>query len=285
MTDTVSNTDAIDRLPPLRKVIADYDLRAEKSLGQNFLLDGNITDKIARAAGIKTDDVVVEIGPGPGGLTRSLLRVPIRHLHAIEMDPRCILALEPVVAASNGRLTLQHGDAMKIDYAALTGGQPFHIVANLPYKVATPLLLNWLRIMRDNPALIASMTLMFQKEVADRIMAVPGNKSYGRLSVMAGWLCDIHKCLDLPPTAFTPAPKVYSAVIQLRPKPNAHTAAQPDFAAVEKIVAQAFNQRRKMIRSPLKEHIGILQDMGIDTTLRAENLDIQTYIELARRIS
>jgi len=284
MTDRDFDSSAIDRLPPLRDVIAEYGLRAEKSLGQNFLLDGNITDKIARSATLQNGETVVEIGPGPGGLTRSLLRLPIAKLYAIEMDPRCILALARVVDASGGRMALQHGDAMKIDYNILTGGQPFHIVANLPYNVATPLLLNWLSIIRNYPGLIASMTLMFQKEVADRIMAAPDNKSYGRLSVMAGWLCDIHKCLDLPPTAFTPAPKVYSAVIRLRPK-TLDAATQPSFATMEKLVAQAFSQRRKMIRGPLKDYTAQLQDMGVDMTLRAENLGIPTFIELARHIS
>ncbi len=271
-----------DTLPPLREVIAEHNLRAQKSLGQNFLLDLNMTDKIVRHASDISGDLsgvtVFEIGPGPGGLTRSLLKAGAEKVIAVEYDERAVQALQGLQEAAGKRLEIIHGDALEIDLMGLAPG-PRMIVANLPYNIATPLLINWLRKIRSDPTSYQSMSLMFQKEVAQRLAAAPGNKTYGRLSVIAGWLCDINMAFDLPASAFTPPPKVTSSVVQFIPKTLPDDA--PSFEAVEKITAAAFGQRRKMIRSSLKDYKAGFEALGIDETIRAEELSIEQYIQLA----
>ncbi len=264
----------LDTLPPLRDVISSYSLRARKSLGQNFLLDLNLTSRIARSAGSLHDVDVIEIGPGPGGLTRALLNEGARNVFAIERDSRCIEALQDLAAAADGRLHLIEADALELDIAALGEG-PRRIVANLPYNIATPLLLKWLRQIDD----VISMTCMFQREVADRLCALPGAKAYGRLSVMSQWLCDVHPEFNVPPQAFTPPPKVMSTVVTLTPRPN--PLAPATWGSLETVTAAAFGQRRKMLRTSLKG-LGLDQEeLGIDPTLRAENLSVETFCRLA----
>lgn len=285
MSKDLPNT--LENLPPLKQVIAQHNLQAQKSLGQNFLLDQNITDKIVRSAGTLTNHTVFEIGPGPGGLTRSLLKSDAKHVIAVEFDERAIKALQDLKTAAQDRLDLMHGDAMKTDLTSLSDA-PRAIVANLPYNIATPLLVGWLaQIRADKENSFSSMTLMFQKEVAQRIVARPSTKAYGRLAVLCQWLCDVQIVYDLPPSAFTPPPKVNSAVVHFRPKdlslsdPDDPTS-PPDFKAVETITAAAFGQRRKMIRSSLKDYADKIEALGIDPTLRAENLSLQDFIKLAQ---
>lgn len=272
-------TSALDALPPLREVIAAHGLRAEKSLGQNFLLDRNVTDKIARQIPDIAGKNVVEIGPGPGGLTRSLLRAGAKKLWAVEFDGRAMAALEDLKAVSGGRLEIVHADALKTDLTALVPA-PRVIAANLPYNIATPLLVRWLEQLRQDPGAYDAMILMFQKEVAQRIAAPSGTKAYGRLSILCQWLCEAKKLFDLPPSAFTPPPKVTSSVVRLLPR-AAQTDA-PSFAALEKTTAAAFGQRRKMIRSSLKGHEAALEKLGIDPSRRAEDLSVAEFIALAR---
>lgn len=273
--------DAIAGLPPLRTVIAENDLAARKSLGQNFLLDLNLTTKIARSAGDLTTGTVVEIGPGPGGLTRGLLSQGAAHLVAVERDARCHVALAPLVTAAAGRLTLIDGDALDVDVTEM-GPAPIRIVANLPYNIATPLLIGWLK-QADR---IASMTLMFQKEVADRIVAAPGDKAFSRLSVLCNWRCDTRMVMTLPPQAFTPPPKVSSAVVSLVPKTPAPTAC--NMASLERVTQAAFGQRRKMLRGSLKsittDPEGLLSSVGITATKRAEELTVSEFEALAKAI-
>lgn len=271
----------LTRLPPLRDVIAAHNLRAEKSLGQNFLLDGNITDKIVSLVDgqITPDMSVFEIGPGPGGLTRSLLKSRARDVIALEFDPRAIAALQDLVEAAQGRLSLHQADALGVDICTLAGA-PRGIVANLPYNIATPLTIGWLRQIAADRGRIAVMALMFQKEVADRITAQPDSKAYGRLSVVAQWLCHVQKVYDLPPSAFTPPPKVHSSIVRFLPKER--DADDPPFDAVEKVTALAFNQRRKMIRASLKDYMPEIEALGLEPTLRAENLRVADFIALAK---
>jgi len=273
--------DRIDSLPPLRDVIRDNGLDARKSLGQNFLLDLNLTAKIARNAGDLSASDVIEIGPGPGGLTRAILLQGARSLHAVEFDDRAIAALGPLVDAAQGRLTLVHGDALKTDMQQFGQDGARVIMANLPYNIATPLLINWLSAIRDkNTGAFTQMVLMFQREVAQRIVAKPGDDAYGRLAIISNWLCDARICMDLPPSAFTPPPKVHSAVVRFVPKkPDAHW---PSFRAMETVTAAAFNQRRKMIRSSLRNYRDILQSLGIDETLRAEQLSVEQFVAIAK---
>ena len=273
--------DAIDALPPLREVIAQNDLRAEKKFGQNFLLDLNITDKIARAAGDLAGKHVIEIGPGPGGLTRSLWKAGAQDVTAIEFDPRAVAALGSLDQAAAGRLKIIPGDALNINLLELVPA-PRVIVANLPYNIATPLLANWLEQMRNHQGAFDRMVLMFQKEVADRIVAAPDSKIFGRLSVIAQWLCHADRVFDLPPSAFTPPPKVVSSIVRFMPK--ALPADAPSFQAVEKITAAAFGQRRKMLKSCLKAYPGILEKAGIDGEKRAEQLGVEDFIALARAL-
>ena len=268
--------DFLKTLPPLRDVIAAHDLRAKKALGQNFLLDMNITDKIVRQAGDLSGKTVFEIGPGPGGLTRSLIGSNATKIIAVEFDLRAVAALQNLTGE---RVEIVQGDALRVNYQSLAEG-PRAIVANLPYNIATVLLTNWLKEMREKPGAYDSMTLMFQKEVAERIVAAPGSKTFGRLAVIAQWICECRICFDLPPSAFTPPPKVSSSVVHFVPKKLPDDA--PDFRSVEKVTAAAFGQRRKMIRTSLKDYAEGLERLGIDPTLRAENLSVQDFINLAK---
>ncbi|MBT5107612.1 MAG: 16S rRNA (adenine(1518)-N(6)/adenine(1519)-N(6))-dimethyltransferase RsmA [Rhodospirillaceae bacterium] len=272
-------TSLIADLPPLREVIARHDLAARKGLGQHFLLDLNLTRRIARAAGDLSTGTVFEIGPGPGGLTRALLMEGARRVVAIERDPRCIEALAELVEASEGRLEVIQGDARDVDLATL-GAAPRRVVANLPYNVATPLLINWL----THANLYTSLTLMFQREVGDRIVAEPGSRTYGRLSVLANWRCRTERLLTLPARAFTPPPKVESTVVALTPRTPPPLDA--DIKCLEAVTAAAFGQRRKMLRSALKslgvDTEALLTRAGVDPTSRAETIDIAGFTALAQ---
>ena len=276
---------AIDGLPPLREVIASHNLSAKKSLGQNFLLDLNLTAKIARQAGDLSGMDVLEIGPGPGGLTRGLLAEGARKVLAIEKDTRCLPALAEIAGAYPDRLEVISGDALQIDpLAHLT--PPIAICANLPYNVGTELLVRWLTP-EDWPPFWQTLTLMFQREVAERIVAQPGSKAYGRLAVLAQWRAEARIVLSLPPGAFTPPPKVSSAVVHLRALPEPRFPAER--AVLERVVAAAFNQRRKMLRAALK---GLAPDIeekllaaGIEPTERAEQVSLEQFCALARALA
>ncbi len=269
--------DRIAALPPLRDVIREHGLRAEKKLGQNFLLDQNLTDKIVRQAGA-LNGTVFEIGPGPGGLTRSLLKSSADKVVAIEYDPRAIGALGGLQAAAGDSLAIIQADALATDLTTLGYPAPYHVVANLPYNIATPLLIGWLEQIRTAQK-YQSLTLMFQKEVAQRIVAAPGDKTYGRLAVIAQWLCACKLMFDVPASAFTPPPKVTSSIVRLAPK--ALEGQQPSFEQVEKVTAAAFGQRRKMIRSSMKEYLPAIEALGIDAQLRAEDLPPADFIRIA----
>jgi len=273
---------AIDTLPPLRQVIAEHGLSAKKSLGQNFLLDLNLTAKIARQAGDLNHCDVLEIGPGPGGLTRGLLAEGARRVLAVEKDSRCLPALNDIAAAYPGRLEIIQGDALEIDpLAHLT--PPIRIAANLPYNIGTELLVRWLTP-PDWPPFWQSLTLMFQREVAERIVAQPGTRAYGRLAILSQWRCDARIVMSLPPEAFTPPPKISSAVVHLAALPEPRFPADP--ATLSRVVAQAFNQRRKMLRAALKSVAPDIEDVllqaGIEPTERAENVSIEAFCALAR---
>ena len=275
----------IDGLPPLRDVIRMHDLVAKKQLGQNFLLDLNLTAKIARSAGDLTGCDVLEVGPGPGGLTRGLLAEGARRVVAVEKDARCLPALAEIADAYPGRLTVLHGDALELDLAAhLT--TPVKIVANLPYNVGTELLIRWLTP-AVWPPLWSSLTLMFQKEVAERIVAKPRTDHYGRLALLAQYRCDAKIVMTLPPEAFTPAPKVHSAVVHLTALPQPRFPC--DFKVLQRITAMAFNQRRKMLRASLKGLApgidGILESVGIPPTARAEEIGLEPFCALARAVA
>jgi 16S rRNA (adenine1518-N6/adenine1519-N6)-dimethyltransferase len=272
---------AADGLPPLREVIAKYDLGARRALGQNFLLDLNLTAKIARAAGDLTAGTIIEIGPGPGGLTRALLSHGAHELIAIERDARCLGALAEIAAAYPGRLTVIEGDALAMDCAKL-GTPPRRIVANLPYNIATPLIIKWLQ----QGAAFAALTVMVQKEVADRLIATPRTKDYGRLSVLAQFLSKPRRLFDLPPRAFVPAPKVTSTVIELLPLPKPAFPAR--LADLERATQAAFGQRRKMLRQSLRTRGGntetLMADAEITPTARAEELTVAQFAALARAL-
>ena len=274
----------IDDLPPLRDVIGRHGIAPKKSLGQNFLLDLNLTARIARAAGDLSGATVVEVGPGPGGLTRALLAEGAAHVVAIERDDRCIAALGEIAAHYPGRLTIVTGDALATDMASLAHGRTL-VVANLPYNIATPLLIGWLQT-EPWPPWFASLTLMFQREVAERIVAPPGSKTYGRLSVLAGWRSEAEIVFDVPPRAFTPPPKVTSSVVHLVPRP-APFACDP--AMLERVVAAAFGQRRKMLRQSLKtlgmDALPLLAAAGIEETRRAEEIDVAGFVALTNAAS
>lgn len=271
-----------DLLPPLRDVIAQHGLRARKSLGQNFLLDLNLTGRIARSAGPLENCTVVEVGPGPGGLTRALLQQGARQIIAIEKDQRCLAALGDIAAAYPGRLQIIEGDALDFELADLAE-PPIKLIANLPYNVATPLLIKWLT--PDHwPPVWERLTLMFQKEVAERITAPPGGKAYGRLAVLAQWRCDAHMLFDIDPRAFTPAPKVTSTVVQITPRATPRAGAE--LADLQTVAAAAFGQRRKMLRRSLTP-LGVdtsllLETAAITPTARAEEIDIEGFCALAR---
>jgi len=276
---------AIENLAPLRDVIARHHLRARGALGQHFLLDLNLTDRIARAAGPLEGCLVYEVGPGPGALTRSLLLGGASHVVAVERDPRCVAALQDLVTAAGGRLTVTEGDALEVDPAALArdhGGLPVRIVANLPYNIGTVLLTKWLA----EASAIQSMTLMFQKEVAERLIAKPGSKAYGRLSVLTQWLCEAERLFNLPAEAFVPPPKVASSVVRLTPR--AEPLAPAEMATLERVTAAAFGQRRKMVRSSLKTLRGdtaaLLGAAGIEPTARAEDLPVEAFCAIARAV-
>jgi 16S rRNA (adenine1518-N6/adenine1519-N6)-dimethyltransferase len=273
----------LDGLPPLRDVIERHELQAKKSLGQNFLLDLNLTGKIARTAGDLSATTVIEVGPGPGGLTRALLMNGAKRVIAIERDERCLAALAEVSAHYPGRLEVVSGDALKTDFAALAGGEPVKIVANLPYNIGTELLIRWLTVPQW-PPFYSSMTLMFQREVAQRIVAAPDSDAYGRLSILAGWRTQARIAFDVPPQAFTPPPKVTSSVVHLIPRENPLPA---DVRVLGRVTEAAFGQRRKMLRQSLKgiEGARLLEATGIDGTRRAETLDIAEFVALANAVS
>ena len=274
-------------MPPLREVIARHGLTAKKSLGQNFILDLNVTRRIARAAANDESRPfggvnVIEVGPGPGGLTRALLETDARRVVAIERDRRALAALQELAAAYPGRLALVEGDALALDPAALTDA-PRTIVANLPYNIATALLLRWL----DNMGAYESLTLMFQREVAERLVAAPRSPAYGRLSVIVQWLAQPKILFDLPPRAFVPPPKVTSSVVSLLPR--AEPRAPASKAALERVTAAAFGQRRKMLRASLRT-LGIapeplLEAAGVTPTARAEELSVAEFCALARALN
>ena len=271
-----------DPLPPLREVIARFGLGAKKSLGQNFLFDLNLTRRIARAAAPLQGFTILEVGPGPGGLTRALLLEGATRIVAIERDTRAIAALNEIAAAFPGRLTVVEGDALAADWPALVKG-PAKIVANLPYNIATPLLTGWLTE-GPWPPWFSSLTLMFQKEVAERIVAKPGGKDYGRLSVLCQWRCETKKLFDVNRSAFTPPPKVTSSIVQLTPRAVPTDGCRIE--VLERVTAAAFGQRRKMLRSSLKTLVAepelLLAAAGIDPELRAEQVPVAGFATMAR---
>lgn len=276
---------AIDELPPLRDVIRRHELSAQKSLGQNFLLDLNLTARIARGSGDLDGAQVVEVGPGPGGLTRALLALGAARVVAVERDRRCIAALAEVAEAYPGRLEVIEGDALKVDVRAHLAPGPARVVANLPYNVGTLLLVGWLSA-DPWPPWFSSLTLMFQREVAERIVAAPGTKSYGRLAVLAGWRTQAKILFDVAPSAFVPPPKVTSSVVHLVPRADPMPCALRD---LERVTEAAFGQRRKMLRQSLKS-LGVpagdlLGRAGIEETARAEEIDIPGFVALARALA
>jgi 16S rRNA (adenine1518-N6/adenine1519-N6)-dimethyltransferase len=272
----------IDDLPPLRDVIRRHDLRARKSLGQNFLLDLNLTGRIARAAGDLTGVTVIEVGPGPGGLTRALLAEGAKRVIAVERDERALAAIEEIAARYPGQLEIVPGDALEFDPGPYLDGGPARVVANLPYNIATPLLIGWLTT-EPWPPWFDQLVLMFQREVAERIVAKPGGKSYGRLAVLTGWRCEAKILFDISPSAFVPPPKVTSSVVRLVPR------AVPlacDATALQRVTEAAFGQRRKMLRQSLKslgiDPAALLTPAGIEPTARAEEIPVEGFVRLAR---
>ncbi len=272
----------IDDLPPLRDVIRRHELSAKKSLGQNFLLDLNLTARIARAAEPLESFTIVEIGPGPGGLTRALLAVGARRVIAIERDARALAALQEIAERYPGRLDVIPGDALEVDVREALGPERARIVANLPYNIATALLVGWLTV-EPWPPWYDMLVLMFQREVAERIVAQPGSKSYGRLAVLAGWRTEAKILFDVAPSAFVPPPKVTSSVVRLVPR------AEPlpcDAKALQKVTEAAFGQRRKMLRQSLKalgmDPNALLESAGIEPTARAEEIPVDGFVTLAR---
>lgn len=273
---------ALDGLPPLRDVIARHGLDAKKALGQNFILDLNLTQKVARTAGSLEGATVIEVGPGPGGLTRAILALGAKKVIAIERDPRCLPALQEIADHYPGRLEVIEGDALKTDFRDLAKGEPVKIIANLPYNVGTQLLVNWL-LPAQWPPFWQSLTLMFQKEVGQRIVAREDDNHYGRLGVLCGWRTEAHMAFDIPPLAFTPPPKVTSTVVHLEPieKPL-----PCDADKLEKVTLAAFGQRRKMLRQSLKPIGGeaLLARAEIDPQRRAETLSVEEFCRLANLV-
>jgi 16S rRNA (adenine1518-N6/adenine1519-N6)-dimethyltransferase len=275
---------AIDELPPLREVIRRHQLVAKKSLGQNFLLDLNLTARIARSGGPLDGVTVVEIGPGPGGLTRALLALGARRVIAIERDDRAVAALQEIAAHYPERLTIVAEDALRFDPRPLLGDERARIIANLPYNIATALLVSWLTT-EPWPPWYDRMILMFQREVAERLVAQPGSKSYGRLSVLTAWRCEARILFDIAPSAFVPPPKVTSSVVRLDPR------AQPlacDAHLLQHVTQAAFGQRRKMLRQSLKslgiDPLPLLAAVGIAPTARAEEIPVEGFVALARAL-
>jgi 16S rRNA (adenine1518-N6/adenine1519-N6)-dimethyltransferase len=277
---------AADGLPPLRDVIRAAGLSARKSLGQNFLLDFNLTRRIARAAGPLEGATIVEIGPGPGGLTRALLLEGARRVIAIEKDERCLPPLRDIEARYPGRLEIVAADARVVDYAALSLEPPVRIVANLPYSVATPLLIGWLKT-EPWPPWFDRLVLMFQREVALRIVARPGDKDYGRLAVLSQWRTKPRILFNLPAAAFTPRPKVESSVVEFLPK--AMLEPPSDVAMLERVTAACFGQRRKMLRSSLRQLVpdaeAVLRGLGLDPQARAEELEVADFCRIATALA
>jgi 16S rRNA (adenine1518-N6/adenine1519-N6)-dimethyltransferase len=277
---------APDGLPPLREVIRAAGLSAKKSLGQNFLLDLNLTRRIARSAGPLEGVTVVEVGPGPGGLTRALLMEGAAKVIVIERDERCLAPLRDIAAAYPDRLEILSADARDIDYGSLPVAGPARLVANLPYSVGTPLLVGWLKT-DPWPPWFDSLVLMFQREVAERIVAASGGKDYGRLAVLSQWRTDPRILFSLPPDAFTPKPKVASAVVKLVPK--AHPEPSCDISVLERVTAAAFGQRRKMLRASLKQVTpdpeSLLTGLGLDPKARAETLEISDFCRIANALA
>ena len=280
---------ALDDLPPLREVVRRHDLMAKKSLGQNFLFDLNLTGRIARAAGPLRDVTVIEVGPGPGGLTRALLAESARKVVAIERDERCLAALAEIEAACPGRLAVIEGDALETDYAALArehgDGGPVRIVANLPYNIGTPLLTNWIESPQW-PPFWDRMVLMFQREVAERIVATPRERAdYGRLSVLCGWRARSRILFDVPPAAFTPPPKVTSSVVEIAPR---ETPLPCNGATLARVAQAAFGQRRKMLRQSLKglgvDAQALIAQAELAETARAEEIDVEGFVRLANAL-
>jgi 16S rRNA (adenine1518-N6/adenine1519-N6)-dimethyltransferase len=276
---------AIDDLPPLREVIRRHGLRAKKSLGQNFLLDLNLTARIARAAGPLDGLDLVEIGPGPGGLTRALLAAGARRVIAVERDDRAIAALAEIAERYPGRLEIVAGDALEFDPRALIGGAPARVIANLPYNIATALLVSWLTL-EPWPPWYDRLVLMFQREVAERIVAAPGSKTYGRLSVLAGWRCKARILFDVAGSAFVPPPKVTSSLVDLVPREQPLACER---RALERVTEAAFGQRRKMLRQSLRslglDATALLEAAGIEPTARAEDIPVEGFVALARALS
>lgn len=272
----------LDSLPPLREVIRAHGLAADKRFGQHFLTDPSILARIAEAAGPVDRGVTVEVGPGPGGLTRTLLAARAARVVAVEIDPRCAEIAREIAAVADGRLDVVEADALDIDVREL-GPPPRRVVANLPYNVATPLLIGWLSALAEDAEAFDGLTLMFQREVADRLTATPGRKTYGRLSVLAQWLTDARTLFHLPGGAFTPPPKVASSVVRLSPKGVAPGRAA--FRRMERTTAAAFGQRRKMLRQALRgltpDSAGLLERADIDPTRRAETLSVAEFERLA----
>ena len=276
---------AIDTLPPLRDIIARYGLNAQKALGQNFLLDLNLTSRIARSAGPLEDTTVLEVGPGPGGLTRALLAAGAKKVIAIEKDQRCLPALEEIAAHYPGRLTIIEGDALTFDLETLDHDGPLKIIANLPYNIGTALLMKWIDD-AEWPPIFNDLVLMFQREVAERIVATPDTPhDYGRLSVFCGWRTDAKILFDVSPQAFTPPPKVVSSVVRVTPRAHP-TVCDPKLLA--RVTQAAFGQRRKMLRQSLKslgvDPITLCESVGLDPTARAETVTIDQFVALAQAL-
>jgi 16S rRNA (adenine1518-N6/adenine1519-N6)-dimethyltransferase len=273
---------ALDGLPPLSNVIERYGLDARKALGQNFILDLNLTQKVARTAGPLEGVTVIEVGPGPGGLTRAILALGAKRVIAIERDSRCLPALAEIAAHYPGRLEVIEGDALKIDFATLATEGPVRVIANLPYNVGTQLLINWL-LPASWPPFWQSLTLMFQKEVAQRIVAHEGDDHYGRLGVICGWRTEAYMAFDISPQAFTPPPKVTSTVVHLTPRENPIPCT---VARLERVTEAGFGQRRKMLRQSVKSLGGeaLLAKADIDPTRRAETLSVEEFCRLANSL-
>jgi 16S rRNA (adenine1518-N6/adenine1519-N6)-dimethyltransferase len=276
----------IDTLPPLRDVVERHGLMAQKALGQNFLFDLNLTGRIARAAGPLEGETVVEIGPGPGGLTRALLANGAGRVIAIERDRRCLPALAEIAAHYPGRLEVIDGDALAVDLRPHLAGKPARIVANLPYNIGTPLLVGWLSL-DPWPPWWRSLTLMFQREVAERIVATPEERAdYGRLAVLCNWLCDTKILFDVPRTAFVPQPKITSSIVQLVPRAEPEPC---DRRLLERITLAAFGQRRKMLRQSLKpilpDPLPLIEEAGLAPTARAEEISVSGFVRLANALA